>query len=326
MKKTPSCIALLLTMLLFGSAALGAEPTPQPADAEARLAEARKLIEGLKPQSGDIVLRGGIAKVTVPATLRYLSPEDTETVLAKLWGNPKGERSLGMLVPAGFDPFADESWAVVIDFDESGYVKDDDAAKIDYAKLLSQMRDDMKEGNKARKKQGYEAVELVGWATTPRYDAAAKKLYWAKELKFGTASGNTLNYNIRMLGRRGVLVLNAVAGMNQLKTVEAATPALLAAVNFEPGHRYADFNASTDKAASYGIAALVAGGVAAKTGLLKGLWLGILAFKKVIIVGLIALAGSAKKISAWLKGRERTVADVKPADKPADTAPTPPAA
>lgn len=73
-----------------------------------------------------------------------------------------------------------------------------------------------------------------------------------------------LNYNIRMLGRRGVLVINVVAGMPQLADVEKATPALLAMVDFQPSHRYADFNADTDKTATYGLAALVAGGVAAK--------------------------------------------------------------
>ena len=53
----------------------------------------------------------------------------------------------------------------------------------------------------------------------PSYDAAAHKLYWAKELMFGTDMDHTLNYNIRVLGRRGVLVLNAVAEMKQLAVI-----------------------------------------------------------------------------------------------------------
>jgi uncharacterized membrane-anchored protein len=122
-------------------------------------------------------------------------------------------------------------------------------------------------------------------------------------LKFGGEKENTLNYNIRMLGRRGVLVLNAVASMQHLAQVEAATPVILTMVNFQDGHRYADYNSSTDKTATYGLAALVAGGVAAKAGLFKGLWIAILAFKKVIILALIALAGSIKKIVAWIRGR-----------------------
>jgi uncharacterized membrane-anchored protein len=123
------------------------------------------------------------------------------------------------------------------------------------------------------------------------------KLYWAKELKFRGADENTLNYNIRILGRRGVLVLNAVAAMSQLPEIEQKAPKILAAIDFNPGHRYADFSeAAGDKVASYGIAALVAGGVAAKLGLFKGLWVAILAAKKFVIIGFVALAAWLRKL------------------------------
>lgn len=294
-------LALIATFLLLPLLRAADAPAPDPS---ARLAEARKLIDGLKLRSGEIVLPGGIAKANLPATLRYLDPADTETVLTKLWHNPKGDRTLGMLVPQRFNPLTDDAWAVVITYDEDGYVKDDDAAKIDYNKLLAEMKEGVREASKEREKQGFAAIELVGWATPPRYDASAKKLYWAKELKFGDSPSHTLNYNIRMLGRRGVLVLNAIADMSQLKLVESAAPALLAAVNFQEGNRYADFDPSKDKVATYGLAALVAGGIAAKTGLLKVLWVGLLALKKFIIIALIALAGAFKKIWAWIRGRK----------------------
>jgi uncharacterized membrane-anchored protein len=295
---TPLRLALVLLLLLGRLTAADA-----PTDPAARAAELHRLTGALKPQAGEIVLRGGIAKITLPEQLRYLDAKDAATVLTKLWGNPGRGDSLGMLVPTGFDPLARDSWAVIITFEEDGYVKDDDAAGIDYSKLLADMKEGVKEANKAREKEGYEPVALIGWAAPPRYDAAAKKLYWAKELQFGKSAEHTLNYNFRLLGRRGVLVLNAVADLAQLKVVEAATPQILAAVNFQEGHRYADFNGSTDKTATYGLAALVAGGVAAKAGLLKGLWLGILAFKKLIIIALIALAGSFRKIWNSIRGR-----------------------
>jgi uncharacterized membrane-anchored protein len=200
-----------------------------------------------------------------------------------------------MIVPANFDPLGD-SWAVILTYDEDGYVKDHDAATLNYAELLKTMQAGTREANAQRVEQGYAPIELVGWATPPRYDAAAHKLYWAKELKFGQSSEHTLNYNFRLLGRRGVLVLNAVASMAQLPQIEAAAPTLLAAVDFQEGHRYADFNAATDEVASYGLAALVAGGVAAKTGLLKGIWLALLAGKKFVIVALIAIGVWIKKL------------------------------
>jgi uncharacterized membrane-anchored protein len=178
---------------------------------------------------------------------------------------------------------------------------DDDAAGIDYNDLLAEMKETTREGSRQREKLGYGSVELVGWAAEPRYDAAEKKLYWAKTLRFSNAGEDILNYNIRVLGRTGVLNLNVVGSMSQLGQIEADAPAILASVDFNDGHRYADYDPTTDHMAEYGIAALIAGGVAAKTGLLKGLWLGILAFKKLIIIGVVA-AGAG--IAKWWGGRK----------------------
>ena len=300
--------------LLFAvSALLAADPAPAPnpaADSEtARITAAQKLAGSITYRQGETVIGDGLAKISVPEQFRYLDAKDTSVVLSDLWGNPKSSSTLGALVPAGFDPLGGENWIVVITYDEDGYVKDDDAAKIDYAKMLVEMKESTREGSKERVKQGYHAVELVGWAKPPRYDATAHKLYWAKELKFGTEKENTLNYNIRMLGRRGVLVLNAVGSMADLPKIEAVAPSILTMVNFQEGQRYADYNSSTDKTATYGLAALVAGGVAAKAGLFKGLWVAVLALKKFIVLGLIALAASIRKFYDWIRGRNATSAE-----------------
>jgi uncharacterized membrane-anchored protein len=181
-------------------------------------------------------------------------------------------------------------------YEEDGYVKDEEAEKIDYSELLTEMKKAVEDQNPERQKAGYEPIHLVGWAKAPYYDQQRHKLYWAKELKFGANQENTLNYNIRMLGRRGVLVLNAVAGMAQLPEIEQATPRILAAVDFNPGHRYADFKPGSDKVATYGLAAMVAGGVAAKLGFFKGIWLAILGAKKFVIVAVIAIAAWLRKL------------------------------
>src|SRR6266704_811463 len=164
---------------------------------------------------------------------------------------------------------APEGWGVIITFSEDGYVKDDDAAKIDYRKLLTTMQQATRDANPERAKAGYATVELVGWAEPPHYDSLAHKLYWAKDLKFTDDSAHTLNYSVRVLGRRGVLVLNAVSSMDQLEPVRRDMAKVIGFVEFSGGHRYADFIPGTDKVAEYGIAALIAGGLAAKAGLFK---------------------------------------------------------
>jgi uncharacterized membrane-anchored protein len=282
--------ALLLSasILLFG---LFAQAQDQDA-----LAKAKKLADSLRYQKGDITLRGGLAKIHVPERFRYLDPADAGTVLSKLWGNPPDSKTLGMLVPSDLSVVSREAWAVVITYDEDGYVKDNDASKLDYDKLLKQMQEGMNEANEQRKKEGYPPIDLVGWAAPPRYDQATHKMYWAKELKFGESPENTLNYNIRILGRRGVLVLNVVAGMGQLQEIERVAPQIISMVDFQEGHRYVDFNSSTDKVATYGLIGLVVGGLAAKAGLFKLILPFLLVAKKFIIVGIVAIGAFFKKL------------------------------
>ncbi len=265
---------------------------------DARRVELNSLKSRLKYQSGEIQLRDGLAAIKLTDAFRYLDPAGAETLLTGIWGNPASQNKLlGVIVPAEFDPFDPNAWCVIIDFSEDGYVSDSDAAKINYADLLKEMKAGTSSANEERQKNGYPPMELIGWAATPRYDQDSHKFYWAKEIKFGDSTEeNTLNYNIRVLGRRGVLVLNVVSGMSQLSEIEKATPEILSMVNFNAGNAYADYVPGTDKIASYGLAALVAGGIAAKTGLFKGLLVAILAFKKVIFAGLIAVTSLIMKV------------------------------
>jgi uncharacterized membrane-anchored protein len=284
----------ILALILIGSMQFLAPA----AENDARKVELRGLTERLKYQKGKISLRDGVATINLPESFRYLDPAGSETLLTGIWGNPPGGgKMLGVIVPADFDPLAQDAWCVVLDYQEDGYVKDHDAETINYDKLLKQMKEGTREASAERVKQGYPGIELVGWAAAPRYDKQTHKFYWAKEIKFGNGEKeNTLNYNLRVLGRRGILVLNAVAGISQLPQVEKATPEILSMVDFTEGNRYADYKPGTDKLATYGLAALVAGGIAAKTGLLKGLIVAILALKKFIIIGIVAVGAFIKKI------------------------------
>jgi uncharacterized membrane-anchored protein len=252
-----------------------------------KLYEAEK---NLQYRTGEIKLRDGLAVIHLPDGYRYLDEVQAEKVLTRMWGNPEGGGTLGMILAPNVTPLMDDSWAVIIQYDEDGYVKDDDAEKIDYDDLLKDMQKSAQENNKERGKEGYDPIHIVGWAEKPHYDKAAHKLHWAKELRFGDAKENTLNYNIRILGRRGVLVLNAVSGMSSFETVKEGVKPILAAVDFQEGHRYSEFDPKLDKVATYGIGGLVAGGLLAKVGFFKLLLAGILALKKFIILGLLAVA------------------------------------
>ena len=249
-------------------------------------------------QTGTVTLSGGLATIRVPASFRFLGPEGSRRLLTQGWGNPPAtaEDVLGMLVPAKVSPLSKDGWGIVITYDEDGYVNDSDAAGLNYTKLLKEMQEGTVEANEERQKQGFESVTLIGWAEPPSYDAASHKMYWAKDLVFGSATEHTLNYNIRILGRRGVLVLNAIAAMDHLAAVRGDAANVIAAVDFSEGHRYSDYLPGKDKAAAYGVTGLIVGATAAKAGLFKALWVGLLAFKKLLIVGIAALIAAVKRL------------------------------
>jgi uncharacterized membrane-anchored protein len=267
--------------------------------------EQEEIVSKLKFQNGEIKLKDGLATLKVPTTFRYLDPAQSETVLVKLWENPPSkEQTLGMLFPAEISPASAESWGVLITYEEDGYVKDDEASSIKYDELLKEMQEGTREGNTERIKQNYPAIELVGWAAPPHYDKDSHKLYWAKELSVVGFTEHTLNYDIRALGRRGVLSLNAIASMDQLKAIEKDMRQVLGFVEFNEGHRYGDYVAGMDKVAAYGIGGLIAGKILAKAGLFKLLLGALVAGKKFVIIALVALGAFLKKLFVGRKKEE----------------------
>lgn len=265
-------------------------------------ADQQQVLDDLSFQSGTVTVGSNLATVSLTPNFRYLGPDDAKTFLVDLWGNPPeaADGTLGLITPANVDPLGPDGWAIIVSYDDSGHVSDDDAVEIDYDQLLKDMQAATQENNEARKKAGYEAIQLVGWAKPPYYDSAAKKLYWAKRLKFEGTAEDTLNYDIRVLGRAGVLDLTVVAGMRQLTMVDSRMNEVLGMVSFNVGNRYAEFNPELDKVAGYGIAGLIAGGVLAKAGFFKLL----IALWKPIAIGAVVLLGAVGGLVRKLLRRE----------------------
>lgn len=299
------CFVLFSLLLLTTGAAFG-EEQKLTAEQQQYLAWAKKLWESMDRKQGEITLLDGVATLNVPEGFYYLNPTDTQKVLVDVWGNPPESSSgtLGMLFPADSTPFDQGSWGAIIEYEEDGYVSDEDADQINYDELLAQMQEGTRAASTQRVNQGYEPIELVGWASEPFYDKQSHKLHWAKEVRFGNQPDeNTLNYNIRVLGRKGVLVLNFVAGMSQKPVIDRKIDSVLAMAEFDQGSRYEDFNPDLDKVAAYGIGALVAGKVAAKTGLFAAAFLFL---KKFGILIFAAVAGFFGKIFKRNKAKPAT--------------------
>lgn len=244
----------------------------------------------IKPEDGHIMLN-------VPDEFKYLNKEQSKFVLTKLWGNPASasEEVIGMIFPKGSDPFSDSTYAFVVTYSEIGYVKDEDAGKINYDEMLKNIQEEEKAENEKRTKAGYPAVHLIGWAQKPYYDNQKKILHWAKELKFGEGDGdNTLNYEIRILGRKGMVSLNAVGKMYDLPLVNKDISKVLSVASFTEGNSYFDFDPKVDKVAAWTIGALVAGKLLAKAGLFAVIVKFLAPLWKFIVLAFVGLG-------AWFK-------------------------
>lgn len=300
-------ITILLSALLMGIDLFANDPKEDSISAELNkyVRFADSVNTALKYETGSIQLSGGFAKLNIPKGFKFLNAEQSKFVLHKVWGNPKRDDILGMVFPEKNTPFSDSSYAFIVSFDEMGYVKDDDASKINYDDLLKEMQADEKEVNKNRASAGYEPIHMVGWAQKPYYDDKNKVLHWAKELKFGNSTENTLNYDIRILGRRGVLSLNAVGNMSELALVNKDIQQVLAMAVFTEGNTYKEFDSNIDKVAAYGIGGLIAGKILLKA----GFWVMILKFWKLIVAGIVGAWFLVKKFILGKKEQENNTAE-----------------
>lgn len=222
-------------------------------------------------------------------------PRKEAFALMRAMGNSPGQSFLGLITPLG----AAAGWFVTVNYESSGYIKDDDARHWDAQKLLQSLKDGTEAANAERVKMGVPALEVTRWIEPPAYQSASHELVWSAEArhKDGAVADPVVNYNTYLLGREGYLSLNLITSASAVESDKAAAHKLLAAVDFNSGKRYADFNSSTDKVAAYGLAALVAGVAAKKLGLLALLAATVVKFAKVFIVaGAAALMG----IRRWL--------------------------
>ena len=292
----------LSAVLAFGAPTLtwAAEPTATSTEAAApaypratemaAAAQAAKATQIAGP--ADIQLKDQ-AVLKLPAGYLWV-PQPAAGQLMRAMGNHGGDNELGLIFPQG-----DEHWLIVAEFDNAGYIKDDDAKKWDVDELFKSLKEGTEAANEERRNRGFNELEIIGWVEKPTYDAASHRLIWSMSAKDKGASpqdGAGINYNTYALGRDGYITLNLITDLNTVGQEKHHAQALLAALKYNDGKRYEDYNASTDRTAEYGLAALV-GGVAAKKLGLFALAAGFFAkFAKLILLGGIAVVGGLTKL------------------------------
>jgi len=282
---------LLAALLLACSVVAQAADIPAASSLEAERDAAYRAVQAAQqPGPAEIALRDQ-AHLHLPAGYLWV-PQPAAGQLMQAMGNRVDGSFVGAIFPAG-----DADWLAVVKFVKEGYIKDDEAKDWNADDLLKSLREGTEAANAERVKRGIPAIEVTGWAQKPQYDAATHRLVWSalSKDKGGSADDQGVNYNTYALGREGYISLNLVTGARDLEKYKPDASKLLAALQYDDGKRYADFNGSTDKVAAYGLAALVAGAAAKKLGLLAVVLAFLAKFAKVAVVaGGAVLWGIAK--------------------------------
>jgi len=158
------------------------------------------------------------ADVQVPAGYRFADGAMVQEMMRSS-GEPVSGRELGAI----FSEAA--KWFVVFLFDEVGYVKDDEKNQLDADKLLKTIKSNNDAGNEYRKKNGVAPLNIIGWEKQPAYDEKSHNLEWA--IRAESEGRLILNYNVRVLGRKGVMEVILVVPPEQLTITLPAFRTLL---------------------------------------------------------------------------------------------------
>jgi len=290
-----------LGLLALLSWAASAQPSE---DAQARARQTWEAARAAAQTGPASVALAGQAHLALPAG-RLFIPQPHATRLLQAMGNPgEDPRLQGLVFP---DDGSD--WFMTVRYEPAGYIRDDDARDWKADELLTSYREGTEASNEERLKLGAPALEILGWAQAPAYDAASHRLVWAMKSREKGQTGEDnlgVNYNTYLLGREGYVSMNLVTGLKDLPQFQGAGQAVLAALAFDEGQRYADFNASTDKVAEYGLAALVLGVGAKKLGLLALAGAFLAKFAK---LGILALAGVGALVTRFFKRKPASGAE-----------------
>ena len=290
-------LAALLVCLLPG-AAWGQDPmSAAKSEWKAALEAAQKAhVEG----PTEIKL-GNQATFNLPEGFIFIPGPEGKRLLVAM-GNRVGSNLLGVVFPA-----TKERWFVVMQYHKSGYIRDDDAKHWKTDELLQNLKEGTAESNADRRKRGIPEVEIIGWVETPAYNPATHRLVWSlasREKNEPAGAERGINYNTYALGREGYISMNLVTGMNTIEAEKPIAHKLLAALEYNNGKRYTDFNAATDHVAEYGLAALIGGVAAKKLGLFALIGAFFVKFAKMIGIAVVAAGAGATKFFKRRKDRE----------------------
>lgn len=225
---------------------------------------------------------GRQATLSISDELIFLNGRDGDKLLQE-WGNLPAPLD-GLVMPA------DASWCITFTFDSVGYVKDDEKDEIDAADILELKKEEQAEANKQRLSKGLDTLNIVKWTVEPNYNTQTNNLEWGMLLRDGSGE-ETINHEVRILGRHGVMSATLLCGPEQFDALKPVLDKTLEGFSYNSGNKYAEYTKG-DKIAEYGLLGLMGAGGAFV----------LFKFWKPIAAGLVVVGVGIKKFFARFTG------------------------
>lgn len=259
-------------------------PPPAPAGQQPAAAENDPFAK-IKFQNGPLKGKlGNLASIDVPEGFLFVEGKAESAKFIEATQNFPSHRELGVIVPLN-----GSKWWLLFEFEDVGYVKDDEKDNLKADEILNNMKEATAAGNEERRKRGWGELQVTGWYQAPRYNNETHNLEWAARAR--SQEGESVNYEIRLLGRRGVMSAELIGSPDEMDKALPELRKLLKGFTYLKEESYAAYRPG-DKVAQYGLTALIAGGglaLAAKSGILAKLW-------KLILAGILAIGAGIKRL------------------------------
>lgn len=261
-----------------------------------------------KPGPGQVILGSDVAQVELAGPEIFLDANEAKRLL-KDSGNVPGGKEVGLIATRE----EGQNWFLVFEYDPLGYVKDDEKDKIDADGLLDSIKEANESANAYRKERGMPGLHVTGWSEPPHYDAKTNNLVWGILAK-DDEGDEVVNYNVRVLGREGVMSVTLVDDPTRIAASKESLSAILSRFEYRPGRKYSEWRQG-DRVAEYGLTALVAAGAGAaavKTGFFAALFKMLAKAGKAIVLVVIAIGSAIMKAFKALFGRKDEQPGVEP--------------
>lgn len=227
-------------------------PASDPRSENAALGgkERAKAIANLNWQVGPATVPlGANATLRIPAHFKAVAGPDADRFLEETQNMPN-PKLLAIVLPS-----ERPAWHLVFAYENCGHVLDTDHEGLNASEMFHSYRQGVEAANPERRRRGWSELRILGWLQPPAYDPASRNLNWAIKGSYGDGR-EIANYNMRLLGREGVIMVSLVADPDKIPDLIPQVKQLVSGCEFTPGNRYDDFREG-DRLAEHGLGSLI---------------------------------------------------------------------